>query len=147
MAEPALPTPRELAAMSKLFSLLDESGCGRLLAGARRRAAIDGEVICREGEAGEDFFVVLAGDVEVSADDFGRAKPIAWLSRGDFFGEMAVLACQPRSATCVARGEVGLLAFARPVVEEVLKDYPSVREILGQIGIKRTEDLIEKLSD
>lgn len=147
MTEAALPTPEELAAMSKLFGLLDESGCRRLLAGARRWTATDGEVICREGEKGEDFFVVLAGTVAVSADDFGRAKPIASLGRGDFFGEMAVLARQPRSATCVAQGEVSLLAFARRVVEDVLEDYPSVREILGHIGLKRTEELLEKLSD
>ena len=143
---PDLPTAAELAQMSKLFSLLDDKGRSRLLAGATRRSAAAGETLCREGEKGEEFFVVVSGKVNVTADDFGNAKQIAVLGRGGFFGEMSVVANQPRSATVVADGPVELLAFTRKVVEEVLKDYPVVRQALGQVGVRRTEELLEKLN-
>jgi CRP-like cAMP-binding protein len=146
MSAPELPTSDELARMSKLFGLLDEAGRNRLLTGAARRAAPVGEVICREGEKGDEFFVVLQGLVDVTADDFGTARPIAQLGRGSFFGEMAVIANQPRSATVTALQPCDLLCFGRASVEAVLKDYPTVRQTLGAIGVKRTEELLEKLS-
>jgi CRP-like cAMP-binding protein len=141
-----LPTADELAKMSKLFSLLDEAGRTRLLAGAERRSVGANEVVCREGEAGAEFFVVVSGKVVVSADDFGTVKPIAQLGRGAFFGEMAVVANQPRSATVTTLEPCDLLVFSKSVVEAVLKDYPTVRQALGAVGVKRTEELLNKLS-
>jgi CRP-like cAMP-binding protein len=146
MTSASIPTAAELSTMSKLFSLLDEAGRNRLLATASRRLAKAREVICCEGEKGDEFFVVLSGKVAVSADDFGTAKPIAQLGRGAFFGEMAMVANQPRSATVTALEDSDLLAFGRESVESVLKDYPTVRQTLGAIGVKRTEELLEKLS-
>ena len=146
MTTAPLPTSEELTKMSKLFSLLDEVGRQRLLAGATRRQVAAGEVICREGEKGDEFFVVLEGKVAVAADDFGTSKGIAQLGRGAFFGEMAVVANQPRSATVTVVETCDLLAFGRQVVEGVLKDYPTVRQTLNAIGVKRTEELLEKLS-
>ena len=141
-----LPTAEELVKTSKLFMLLDEQGRERMLAGATRREAAAGEVLCREGEKGEAFFVVVSGKVSVSADDFGTEKAIAQLGRGAFFGEMAVVVNQPRSATVTAVEACDLLSFSREVVEAVLKDYPSVRQALSAIGVKRTEELLQKLS-
>ena len=141
-----IPTPQELANVSKLFSLLDEAGCVRLLETATRRSVAPGEVICREGEKGDEFFIVLGGRVAVTADDFGTSKNIALLGRGAFFGEMAVLANQPRSATITVEEQADLLVFDRAAVEEVLRSYPAVRQALGKVGVKRTEELLEKLS-
>ncbi|MBI5542572.1 MAG: cyclic nucleotide-binding domain-containing protein [Deltaproteobacteria bacterium] len=146
MSIPSLPTSDELAKMSKLFSLLDEAGRNRLLASASRRQLAASEVICREGEKGDEFFVVVSGKVSVSADDFGTAKSIAHLGRGAFFGEMAVVANQPRSATVTVVEACDLLVFGRESVESVLRDYPTVRQALGAVGVRRTEELLEKLS-
>ncbi len=141
-----LPTQEELVKMSKLFALLDEKGRERLLAGATRRQVAAHEVVCREGEKGDAFYVVLGGKVSVAADDFGTAKEIAQLGRGAFFGEMAVVANQPRSATVTALEPCDLLAFGMEAVEAVLKDYPTVRQALSAVGVKRTEELLQKLS-
>lgn len=141
-----LPNPKELANVSRLFALLDEKGCTHLLETASRRTVAVGEVICREGEHGDEFYVVLGGKVAVTADDFGSAKQIALLGRGAFFGEMAVLVNQPRSATVTVEEQADLLVFGRASVEEVLRNYPSVRQAMGKIGVMRTEELLEKLS-
>lgn len=141
-----LPTPEELVKTSKLFMLLDAKGRERMLAGATRREVSANEVVCREGEKGDAFYVVVAGKVSVSADDFGTEKTIAQLGRGAFFGEMAVVANQPRSATVKALEPCDLLVFTREVVDSILKDYPTVRQALSAVGVKRTEELLEKLS-
>jgi len=136
----------ELVKMSKLFSLLDEEGRIRLLAGARRKAVSEGQVIFWEGAPGDEFYLILSGRVSVIGDDLGRAKKIAELGRSAFFGEMAMVAHQPRSATVVALEACELLAFGRAALDRVLKDYPIVRQAMGVISVRRTEALMERLS-
>jgi CRP-like cAMP-binding protein len=75
----------------------------------------------------------------------GAQKPVAELCDGAFFGEMAVITNQPRSATVVARGQLAVLKIPKQTVLEVLKDYPKVKEIIAKIGVARTEDTMDKM--
>lgn len=146
MSQSGIPTPQELAKVSKLFEMLDEAGRQRLLESAERRRYAAGEVVCREGEPGDAFYVVLDGKVSITADDLGQERSVASLGKGGFFGEMAVLTQQPRSATVTVASDADILVFARPAVEEILRDYPLVRQVLGKIGVLRTEELFTRLS-
>ena len=65
---------------------------------ARERSFDKGEVIEKEGEMGVAFYVITDGSVEVRRGE----KPVSKLGRGQFFGEMALIDKQPRSATVVA---------------------------------------------
>ncbi len=146
MSNAEVVNPAQLAKVSKLFEMLDDPGRLRLLQGGEQRRHSAGSVICREGEKGDEFYVVISGRLKVQADDFGNAKDIAALGPGAFFGEMAVVGNQPRSATVTVEQDAELLAFGRAIVEEILRDYPTVRTALGKIGVKRAEDLMQKLS-
>jgi CRP-like cAMP-binding protein len=55
------------------------------------------KVICREGDPGDGFYLIYDGSVEVIKK--GWDKPVAVLKPGEFFGEMALLFAQPRTAT------------------------------------------------
>ncbi len=145
MSDPVVPPAEELAKGSKLFSFLDEAGRRRLLAKAQTRRVVAGETVVRENDPGDSFFVILKGSVQVSVDDLGTEKEIAKLGEGAFFGEIAVVTSQPRSATVVALENLQLLEFPKAEVEEVLKDYPKVREVLGKVGVMRSEDTLEKV--
>jgi CRP-like cAMP-binding protein len=135
----------ELAKFSKLFEVLDEEGRKQLLGLSRKIHLEPGAEVCKEGDPGDEFYVVVAGKVKVTADDFGNAKELATLGIGQFFGEMAVLSGTPRQATVTAMTKVELVGFPRPAVDAVLASYPAVRGVLNKVGLARTEDTLQKM--
>src|SRR5207302_8874449 len=114
---------------------------------SHRRQVKAGEVIFREGDAGGAFYVIAHGDVRVTADSLEGEKEIAKLGHGQFFGEMAVLNGDKRTATCTAVTDVQLVAFPSVAVEEVLAKYPAAREALHRVGVLRSEDTMQKLME
>ena len=79
----------------------------RLVQGARPLSLPAGETIISKGDAGEEFFVIESGTVEVL--EFGRTQ-----QAGDGFGEIALLRDVPRTATVRAATDVRLRVLARP---------------------------------
>jgi CRP-like cAMP-binding protein len=132
-------------ANARFLRMLDTEGRKRLLAVAEARRFQDGQVVVREGEPGDALYIIVAGLAAVSADNLGTEKPLGELADGQFFGEMAVITSQPRSATVTARGELDVLRIPKEQVLAILQDYPKVREVVAKIGLARTEDALEKM--
>lgn len=70
-----------------------------------------GDIIFAEGDTSTEMFIVQEGKVVVTKHVTGRDVFLATLDRGDFFGEIALLDSQPRTATCVAIAPTRLLAI------------------------------------
>jgi CRP-like cAMP-binding protein len=70
-----------------------------------------GEVIVRQGAPADKFFIISDGEVEVIREDDGAEWSVATLRSGQFFGEMAVLRDEPRTATVRALTPTSLLAM------------------------------------
>lgn len=68
-----------------------------------------GQVIVREGESGDSYFAIVTGEVAVTMN----GRPIRTMTRGQGFGEIALLADVPRTATVTATDDVDLLEIER----------------------------------
>lgn len=79
-----------------------------------------GETVIREGEHGEEFFVVLSGKLSVSSG----GKEFAVLGEGDFFGELALFDPAPRDATVTAVSASELLVIGSRQFIPLLQDVP-----------------------
>jgi CRP-like cAMP-binding protein len=81
-----------------------------------------GEVLCKEGQLGREFFVIIDGEVEVTKD----GKQLAVRGGGEFFGEMALLEQIPRTATVTARTPLRFFVLTRRDFQQLLRDNPGV---------------------
>ncbi len=79
-----------------------------------------GEVLFREGDEGNDMFVIQSGTVEIRRQIGNRIRTLAVLSSGDFFGEMAIINNRPRSATVVVKTDAKLIVVERSTFEVML---------------------------
>lgn len=61
-----------------------------------------GQVICREGEVGDEMYVVQKGKVRLTRQTGAETSEVGVLAKGDFFGEMSLLEGQPRAETAEA---------------------------------------------
>ena len=77
--------------------------------GALGKEYQDGDIIVREGETGDCMFEIQEGRVEVIGQKQGKDVRLAVLSKGDFFGELAIFEREVRSATVRALGHVRAL--------------------------------------
>ncbi len=107
-----------------LLSGLSYAEATRFLKVGTVLTCMDGDAIVRAGEEGREMFVVLSGRVHVVAPGSGRV--IATLGRGAVFGEMALLAAEPRSADIVAQGNVELLVLTESLLHEAMATMPAV---------------------
>jgi CRP-like cAMP-binding protein len=91
-----------------------------------RRSEKAGTVIVTEGAPGDSMFIISTGEVEATKDQDGEAVKLATLQDGDFFGEMAVLSGEPRSATVTAVKNTELLELSRSDLNVICSRHPEV---------------------
>jgi MFS family permease len=103
------PPGLELLRSISLLSALPEPILDRLARALVRVELAEGDVVIREGDPGDRFYVVESGDLAVSKD--GRL--LASMGPGDFFGEIALLRDVPRTATVTATTPTVLQALDR----------------------------------
>ncbi|MGH7393191.1 MAG: cyclic nucleotide-binding domain-containing protein [Candidatus Rokuibacteriota bacterium] len=123
-----MPSAAETVAFLKTVRLFKEFAEPELLAFAsrlRERSLRRGQVLMREGDSGDEMFVVQQGTVIISKVVTGRVEQV--LSResaGSFFGEMSLFDRSPRSATIQAESDVELLVLDRDNLNLLIEVNP-----------------------
>jgi CRP-like cAMP-binding protein len=87
----------------------------------------DGDMIIKQGDPGESFYVIHEGTVQVKIqedkillENDNHGKIVNQLSSGSYFGERALMQDAPRAATIIAKGKTVCLEFSRETFEEVI---------------------------
>jgi len=105
----------------------------------------DGEVIIRQGEAGDCMYEIQSGEVEVIQEKSGKEICLAVLGKGDFFGEMAIFEHDVRSATVRALGEVRALTIDKRTFLRRITEDPSLAFRIVERMSHRIREMNNKL--
>ena len=98
-----------------------------------------GQVICNQGEPADSFYLVRLGFVKVSQQRPGGELVLAYLARGSYFGEMALLTGTPRTATCSALDHVEVVRVSGEDFQLMLDRFPEIRHKLEQAAAEHIE--------
>jgi CRP-like cAMP-binding protein len=100
-------------------------------------AAPAGKVLTTEGEPGQEFIIVLEGEVEVRHGD----HVIATRGPGEYFGEIALLDNRPRTATVVAKTPVTIEVLNRAEFGSLLAEFPDLAAQIMATMAQRLQEL------
>ncbi len=146
MSDPVEPV-RELLSRVSLLSSLEPSQLASLARACTSVELRAGTAVFRKGEPGDALYIVETGTVEAVLDE-GTAseRVVSSFVAGDFFGEMALLTGQPRSATVRARTDSRLLALDKAHFDRAVAADPQLALRLSRALSARLFDVNEQMS-
>ena len=106
-----------------LFEACSQAELARIASITTQLDVPDGEVLIREGDTGDLFFVLVKGAAEVRR---GKRR-VATLGAGDFAGEIALLTDAPRTATVRTTSPVTALRATRKGFSALLETSPKIK--------------------
>ena len=112
-----LALKREVLGRMPLFARLGDRELLRVMQSVEVRSYEDASVVIREGDKGDELFIVLSGKVNVSRG----GETLTRLGAGEHFGEMALIRAVPRSATVTSDGGAELIVIRRTDFFEILR--------------------------
>ncbi len=118
----------------KIYDVIEQAidsqtAFGDLLSGEEKQTLIDhgsvhsaviGESLCKQGEHDRRVFIIVMGEVEVSEGSGEKKVPIAWLRRGEVFGEISALFDSPRISNVTVTRPSVVLIIPGKVFEKVI---------------------------
>ncbi len=96
-----------------------------------------GQIITRQGDAADCFYLVRIGFVKISENYPGGELVLAYLSRGDYFGEIGSLGGGIRTATCTALDHVEVVRISGDDFRQMIERFPTVRAGLAAVAEER----------
>jgi len=112
--------------LTSLFQGVEQAVLDELSEKAVLKSFKKTEIVFREGDPGDSFYLVRNGFAKVSRWKGQEEFVLAYLKGGTFFGEMAILSDEPRSANVVAVTRLEVVQFPREQFLQVLRRYPDV---------------------
>lgn len=113
---------------SPLFSQIPATNIQKLLVRFKERKVAIGEIIVKENDHGDDFYVIKDGRAVVTQGDGHKEKTVAAIQTGDCFGEDALIAESERNATVTMASNGSLMVLGKQDFDELLKK-PIIKSI------------------
>jgi CRP-like cAMP-binding protein len=115
------------------FSSMSEQDLAALAEQTEERSVAAGTVVARDGDLGDEFFVIESGTVEVTH----TGAPVAKLGAGDFFGEVALIREERRTATVTATSPLVLIVMSGSSFRSLDRSRPEIREAISKALAER----------
>lgn len=115
----------------EIFNEFDAATISELSGAVTTLEVPTGATICRQGDAGDELFLLRSGRVIALLPlETGKRHHVATFCRGDFFGEMAFIDQEPRSASVEAVTPTGLFLLSRARFDAVAANHPMLAGIV-----------------
>ena len=121
-----LKLKRDITKESPLFMNLSRSEAKKVVLLGSIRSASRNEYIIRQGETGEEMYMIITGKVKVTVDSEGKSKELGILKDGDIVGEMALVGGGTRSANVIALEDTELLKIDDKSLDRVRRRFPRI---------------------
>ena len=129
-----------------LFRSLTEKQLASLGAHAAWRVYEKGDVILRQGELADSLFIIASGQVKVYMSEGDREVILKTLCSGDFFGEIAMLDQEPRSASVAAMERCHLQTLSYRSFQRTMEGSADIAKRVLETLAKRLRDADRKIS-
>lgn len=131
---PKADKPREILKEIDIFSNFPHNVLTTLANQMKKKTYKQGESILDQGDPGGSLFIITEGAVAVqSRSREDEMVEVARLGAGHFFGEMALLTGEPRTATIVCLSQTRVYCIGKPDFEPLLSMYPGIMELLAEV--------------
>jgi len=120
----------------RMFSALNKKELGLIGRVSDEVHVPTGKVLCREGETGHEFFLILDGQAEVET----AGQHVALLSAGQYFGELSLLTRAPRNATVTAKSDMDVLVLGQREFSAILEEVPALSHKLLAVMAERLRE-------
>jgi putative ABC transport system ATP-binding protein len=127
----------EFLRQSDVFRHLNPSELTNVAEKMTKRRYPAGVPIVRQGDEGNEFFLIGKGEVDVRVRKAGIEDTVATLGVGQFFGEAALISGDPRSATVVSRQDVTVYVLGKPDFQRALEASATFKEQLINVYFSR----------
>ena len=124
----AIELPARIAFLKKihLFHGLGEDELTAIAEELQEFSYPQGAVIFEQGGKADSFYLIYGGSVRIVRRQNKKEYQLARLVREDYFGEMALVAKRPRSATVTALADTSLLVLSRADFDRLFKQHPQL---------------------
>ncbi|MCU0343380.1 MAG: cyclic nucleotide-binding domain-containing protein [Ignavibacterium sp.] len=108
-----------------LFNELTKRDLSALITIIHNRAYVKGEFIFHQGDPGIGLYIIREGEVMIEREnDHSEKKILAIFGKGDFFGELALVDGEKRSASAIANSACKVAVIFKPDLDEFIEKYP-----------------------
>lgn len=131
----------------QIMSPLSEEERSRVARAAHVHRYARGEVLFRQGDAGESFFLIRSGSVDIVIQDAsGTERNLATLGPGEYFGEMSLLTGEPRSATARVTRDLVVVVVTKDHFASLLEANPELADRFSETLARRQAEIHAELA-
>lgn len=128
-----------------IFRMLGKESIDFIVERLKFKSFDENSTICKIGDPGDVMFIIITGGVDIIINDKeGNEQKVASLGSGDYFGEMALLTGEPRTATVRTSEPSEMFLLVQKDFDVILEKFPSISLTMGKDVSKRLREMLAK---